>query len=158
MNIIIDDLTHPAVLALLNEHLADMHAYSPPESVHALDHDELRAPDVTFWTAWEGEELLGCGALKELDARHGEIKSMRTSRSQLRRGVAAAMLQHIVGVARERGYDRLSLETGSGGPFDAALRFYEKHGFEYCEPFADYVLDPFSRFMTRSLVDQENQE
>ena len=151
MNIIIDDLTHPAVLALLDEHLADMHAYSPPESVHALDHDELRAPDVTFWTAWDGEELLGCGALKELDARHGEIKSMRTSRSQLRKGVAAAILEHIIAVARERGYERLSLETGSGGPFEAALRFYERHGFEYCEPFADYVLDPFSRFMTREL-------
>ena len=151
MNIIIDDLTHPAVLALLNEHLADMHAYSPPESVHALDHDELRAPDVTFWTAWDGEELLGCGALKELDARHGEIKSMRTSRSQLRKGVAAAILEHIIAVARERSYERLSLETGSGGPFEAALRFYERHGFEYCEPFADYVLDPFSRFMTREL-------
>ena len=151
MNIIIDDLTHPAVLALLNEHLAEMHAYSPPESVHALDHDELRAPDVTFWTAWDGEELLGCGALKELDARHGEIKSMRTSRSQLRKGVAAAILEHIIAVARERGYERLSLETGSGGPFEAALRFYERHGFEYCEPFADYVLDPFSRFMTREL-------
>ena len=151
MNIIIDDLTHPAVLALLDEHLADMHAYSPPESVHALDHDELRAPDVTFWTAWDGEELLGCGALKELDARHGEIKSMRTSRSQLRKGVAAAILEHIIAVARERGYERLSLETGSGGPFEAALRFYERHGFDYCEPFADYVLDPFSRFMTREL-------
>ena len=157
MNIISDDLTHPAVLALLDEHLADMRAYSPPESVHALDHDELRAPDVTFWTAWEGEELLGCGALKELDATHGEIKSMRTSRSKLRKGVAAAILEHIVAVARERGYERLSLETGSGGPFDAALRFYEKHGFDYCEPFADYVLDPFSRFMTRSLVAHENQ-
>ena len=157
MNIISDDLTHPAVLALLDEHLADMHAYSPPESVHALDHDELRAPDVAFWTAWEGEELLGCGALKELDAKHGEIKSMRTSRNQLRKGVAARLLDHIVAVARERGYERLSLETGSGGPFDAALRFYEKHGFEYCEPFGDYVLDPFSRFMTLLLVDHENQ-
>ena len=151
MNIITDDVTHPAVLALLEEHLADMHAYSPPESVHALDYNELRAPDVTFWTAWDGEELLGCGALKELDATHGEIKSMRTSRNQLRKGVAAAMLGHIVDVARDRGYQRLSLETGSGGPFDAALRFYEKHGFNYCEPFADYVPDPFSRFMTREL-------
>ena len=151
MKIISDDLTHPAVLALLDEHLADMRAYSPPESVHALDHDALRADDVTFWTAWEGEELLGCGALKELDPAHGEIKSMRTSRNQLRKGIAAAMLEHIVAVARERGYERLSLETGSGGPFDAALRFYEKQGFHYCEPFADYVPDPFSRFMTREL-------
>ena len=152
-----DNLTHADVLALLDEHLRDMHASSPPESVHALDHDELRAPDVTFWTAWDGDKLLGCGALKELDPRHGEIKSMRTAKNQLRKGVAAAILDHIVSVARERGYERLSLETGSGGPFDAALRFYENQGFEYCEPFADYVLDPFSRFMTRSLVDQENQ-
>ena len=146
-----DNMTHPAVLALLDEHLSDMFASSPPGSVHALDHDKLRAPDVTFWTAWDGEQLLGCGALKELDETHGEIKSMRTSRGQLRQGVAAAILEHIVSVARQRGYKRLSLETGSGGPFDAALRFYEKHGFEYCEPFADYVLDPFSRFMTREL-------
>ena len=157
MNIIIDDLTHPAVLALLEEHLADMHAFSPPESVHALDHNELRMSNVTFWTAWDGDELLGCGALKELDATHGEIKSMRTSRRQLRRGVGAAILEHIIAVARERGYERLSLETGSGGPFEAALRFYEKHGFYYCEPFADYILDPFSRFMTRPLLDQEDQ-
>ena len=151
MNIRTDNATHAAVLALLDEHLRDMYAASPPESVHALDLSELRASDVTFWTAWDGEELLGCGALKALDAKHGEIKTMRTARKHLRKGVAAAILEHITNVARERGYERLSLETGSGGPFDAALRFYEKHGFEYCEPFADYVPDPFSRFMTRSL-------
>lgn len=152
MNIRTDNATHAAVLALLDEHLRDMYAASPPESVHALDLSELRASDVTFWTAWDGEELLGCGALKALDAKHGEIKTMRTARKHLRKGVAAAILEHITNVARERGYERLSLETGSGGPFDAALRFYEKHGFEYCEPFADYVPDPFSRFMTRSLA------
>lgn len=151
MRIITDDLTHPAVLALLDEHLRDMRAATPPESVHALDHDELRAPDVTFWTAWDGNELLGCGALKALDAKHGEIKSMRTAKNRLRSGVAAAILAHIVAVARERGYERLSLETGSGRPFDAALRFYEKQGFDYCEPFGDYVPDPFSRFMTLNL-------
>ena len=151
MNIRTDNATHAAVLALLDEHLREMYAASPPESVHALDLSELRASDVTFWTAWDGEELLGCGALKTLDAKHGEIKTMRTSRKHLRKGVAAAILEHITNVARERGYERLSLETGSGGPFDAALRFYEKHGFEYCEPFAGYVPDPFSRFMTRSL-------
>lgn len=151
MNIRTDNATHAAVLALLDEHLREMYAASPPESVHALDLSELRASDVTFWTAWDGEELLGCGALKALDAKHGEIKTMRTARKHLRKGVAAAILEHITNVARERGYERLSLETGSGGPFDAALRFYEKHGFEYCEPFADYVPDPFSRFMTRSL-------
>ena len=151
MNIRSDSATHSAVLALLDEHLREMQAATPPESVHALDHEALRAPDVSFWTAWDGDELLGCGALKELDRHHGEIKTMRTSRRHRRRGVAAAILAHIVNVARERGYRRLSLETGSGGPFDAALRFYEKHGFEYCEPFADYVPDPFSRFMTLEL-------
>lgn len=151
MNIRSDNVTHPAVIALLDEHLRDMHAASPPESVHALDYDELRANDVSFWTAWEGDELLGCGALKELDSGQGEIKTMRTSAAHLRKGVAAAMLAHIVEVARDRGYRRLSLETGSGGPFDAALRFYEQHGFQYCEPFADYRPDPFSRFMTLEL-------
>ena len=144
-------LTHPDVVALLDEHLHEMRATSPPESVHALDHDELRGPDVSFFTAWDDDELLGCGALKEIDATHGEIKSMRTVRKHLRRGVAAAILEHVIAVARERGYKRLSLETGSGGPFDAALGFYERHGFEYCEPFADYELDPFSRFMTLRL-------
>ena len=144
-------LTHPDVVALLDEHLHEMRATSPPESVHALDHDELRGPDVSFFTAWDDDELLGCGALKEIDATHGEIKSMRTVRKHLRRGVAAAILEHVIAVARERGYKRLSLETGSGGPFDAALGFYERHGFEYCEPFADYQLDPFSRFMTLRL-------
>ena len=152
-----DNLTHPAVLALIAEHLDSMYETSPPESVHALDLSELRAPDVSFFTAWVGDELLGCGALKELDKTHGEIKSMRTVRRHLRRGVAAAILEHIIAVARARGYERLSLETGSGGPFEAALRFYEGHGFEYCEPFADYSLDPFSRFMTLSLADQEDE-
>ena len=151
MKIVQDPLTHPAVLELIAEHLRSMHDSSPAESVHALDVSELRGKDVTFWTAWAGAELVGCGALKELDARHGEIKSMRTARRHLRKGVAAALLDHIIGVARARGYERLSLETGSDGPFEPALRFYEKHGFEYCEPFADYVPDPFSRFMTRSL-------
>ena len=151
LQIRIDDVTDPRVLDLLKEHLRSMYETSPPESVHALDVDELRAPDLTFWTAWDGDDLLGCGALKELDGRHGEIKSMRTAAMHLRKGVAAALLEHIISVARERGYTRVSLETGSGGPFDAALRFYENHGFDYCEPFADYKLDPFSRFMTRQL-------
>lgn len=154
MHIKTNNLTHPAVIALLDEHLQHMRSTSPPESVHALDHDELRAPEVTFWTAWDGDELLGCGALKALDATHGEIKSMRTARKHLRKGVAAEILEHIITVARERGYERLSLETGSGGPFEAALRFYERHGFEYCEPFADYTLDPFSRFMSLRLANQ----
>jgi putative acetyltransferase len=152
MDIRPDNLTDPAVLDLIAEHLRAMHATSPPESVHALGIAELQSDDVTFWTAWDGQELLGCGALKELDARHGEIKSMRTVAGNQRRGVASAILEHTVAEARARGYERLSLETGSGGPFRAALAFYERHGFEYCEPFADYVPDPFSRFMTRRLL------
>jgi putative acetyltransferase len=152
MKIVTDNLTHPAVLDLIGEHLQSMHDSSPPESVHALDVSELRGDDVTFWTAWDDGELLGCGALKELDGKHGEIKSMRTVTRHLRKGVATALLEHIIDVARARGYERVSLETGSDGPFEGALRFYERHGFEYCEPFADYVLDPFSRFMTRQLT------
>lgn len=142
-----DKLTHPAVLQLIEEHLRSMYDTSPPESVHALDLAELQDASVTLYTAWEGDELLGCGALKELDGSHGEIKTMRTAGAHLRTGVAAAILEHIIAQARSRSYTRLSLETGSGGPFEAALRFYEKHGFEFCEPFADYVPDPFSRFM-----------
>ena len=152
MRITRDNLTHPAVLDLIREHLEGMHANTPPESVHALDISELQAPDVSFWTAWDGEELLGCGALQEIDATHGEIKSMRTVAGFLRRGVAEAILERIIAVARERGYARLSLETGADGAFEAALRFYEKHGFEYCEPFADYKPDPLSRFVTRLLT------
>jgi putative acetyltransferase len=151
LKIVTDNLTHPAVLALIEEHVRGMYSTSPETSVHTLDISELQSDDITVWTAWEDEDLLGCGALKELDAEHGEIKSMRTATAHLRKGVAAAILEHMIAVARGRGYQRLSLETGSGGPFDAALRFYENHGFEYCEPFADYVLDPFSRFMTLRL-------
>ena len=144
-------LQDPDVIALLREHLQGMADHSPPESIHALDVEGLKAPGITFWTVRDGDEVLGCIALKRLDARHGEIKSMRTVARHLRRGVAEAILERIVEVARERGYTRLSLETGADGPFEAALRFYEKHGFEYCEPFADYKPDPLSRFMTRLL-------
>lgn len=151
MRIIEDDLAGTAVLALLREHLDGMARHSPPESIHALDVYALRADDITFWTAWEDAELLGCGALKELDARHGEIKSMRTARSHLRRGVAAGILSHLIAAARARGYCRLSLETGSGEAFAPAALLYAKFGFDYCGPFGDYGPDPFSRFMTLSL-------
>ncbi len=151
MKIITDDPGRSPVRELLEAHLAGMHDATPPESVHALDIDGLRAPEITFWTVWDGEELLGCGALKELDDTHGEIKSMRTADEHLGKGVASHLMDNLLDVARERGYTRLSLETGSGGPFEAALRFYEKYGFEYCGPFADYKPDPFSRFMTLSL-------
>src|ERR1700712_733363 len=113
MQIEIDDLSRPVIHALLNEHLQSMHQLSPPESVHALDLAKLRQPDITFWSAWDGSVLLGCGALKELGNRHGEVKAMRTPNATRRRGAGRAILQRVVEVARSRGYERLSLETGS---------------------------------------------
>ncbi len=151
MRIELDDLTHPAVHALLAEHLSNMHQLSPPESVHALDLAALRQADITFWCAWEGAELLGCGALKELSPSHGEVKSMRTARAHLRNGVARAILGRIIEEARRRRYERLSLETGSLAAFQPAQRLYASFGFTYCGPFADYVEDPNSVFMTRTL-------
>lgn len=146
-----DDLRGPEIARLIRQHLAHMHEVSPPESIHALDLDKLRGPDVTFWSAWDGAELLGCGALKELDPRHGEVKSMRTAAPHLRKGIAARMLQHIMDEAARRGYTRLSLETGSEPAFDPARALYARHGFEYCGPFANYTDDPNSVFMTRSV-------
>lgn len=148
MRIELDDLRRPEVHALLAEHLANMHELSPAESVHALDLSALRAPDLTFWTAWEDQTLLGCGALQELDPTHGEVKSMRTPRALRRRGAGRAVLQHLLEEARRRGYARLSLETGTAAPFEAAHRLYESFGFTRCGPFGDYVLDPHSVFMT----------
>ena len=136
---------------LLQEHLRGMARLSPPESVHALDIEALRRPEITFWTVWEGGELLGCGALKELDPRHGEIKSMRTSASHLRKGVARRLVDHILAEARRRGYGRISLETGSMEAFEPARNLYASFGFTYCGPFADYVEDPYSVFMTREV-------
>lgn len=147
-----DDLTAPAVLDLLRLHLDGMEDESPPESVHALGAEALRGGDVSFWCAWDGDRLLGFGALKELDPGHGEIKSMRTAPGALRRGVGAAMLAHIVAEARARGYERLSLETGSTPAFDAAIALYAGFGFAPCAAFAGYCDDdPFSRFMTLTL-------
>jgi len=151
MQILPDDLTHPAIHALLEEHLRNMYEISPPESVHALDLGKLRHPSISFWAAWEGDELLGCGALKELDATHGEIKSMRTPAAARRRGAGRAMLTHIVAVARSRGYQRLSLETGPAPAFQAAQTLYESFGFTRCGPFANYGEDPHSVFMTLRL-------
>jgi putative acetyltransferase len=146
-----DDLSGPEIRALLEEHLRSMHSLSPPESVHALDLDGLRRPEITFWTAWSAGELLGCGALKTLDAAHGEIKSMRTASAHRRRGVARAMLAHIVDEARRRSLRRLSLETGAQPAFAPARRLYESAGFGYCGPFEGYTEDPNSVFMTRIL-------
>lgn len=142
-------LDDPRVMALLNVHFQGMLANSPKDSCHFLDLSGLRAPGVTFWTAWDGEDLLGCGALKQLDAGHGEVKSMRTAAEHLRRGTGAALVSHILKVARERGYKRLSLETGSGAAFDAAHALYRQFGFTECGPFGDYKEDPFSRFFSR---------
>lgn len=149
LDIRVDDLRGPEIRALLEEHLRHMHAISPPESVHALDLENLRHPGISFWTAWAGSELLGCGALKELDPTHGEIKSMRTASGHQRKGIARAVLQHILAEARARSYRRVSLETGSQPEFLAARRLYESVGFAYCSPFASYVEDPNSVFMTR---------
>ncbi|HET9131525.1 MAG TPA: GNAT family N-acetyltransferase, partial [Terriglobia bacterium] len=125
--------------------------HSPPESVHALDIESLRKPEITFWTIWQESELMGCGALKQLDSSHGEIKSMRTAAAHLRKGVATAMMVHILAEARRRSYRRLSLETGSADVFAPARSLYTRFGFRFCSPFADYVEDPFSVFMTREL-------
>lgn len=147
-----DDLTSAAIRGLLEEHLRDMHALSPPESVHALDLAALRRPEITFWAAWEDDQLLGCGALKQLDLTHGEIKSMRTAVAYRGRGVGRAMLVHIVAEARRRAYHRLSLETGSMDAFAPARRLYESFGFHRCGPFADYAEDPNSVFMSHELA------
>lgn len=152
MEIVLDDLRGPEVAAFLAEHIEDMKAVSPrPESKHALDLEGLRAPDITFWTVWHDGLLVGCGALKELDDRTAEIKSMRTSSSLRRQGVASALLDHLLEVARQRGYRSVSLETGSYEFFAAARALYEKFGFEYCAPFAQYEEDPFSVFLTKRL-------
>lgn len=147
----VDDLTRPAVHALLDEHLQNMRRLSPPESVHALDIDKLRLPDITFWTAWRGGDLLGCGALKEIDRTQGEVKSMRTPQASRRQGAAKAVLAHVVAVARARGYERLWLETGAMAAFVPARMLYESFGFTDCGPFAGYSDDPNSHFMTLRL-------
>ena len=151
MDIRVDDLRGPEIRALLEDHLAEMHRNSPPESVHALDLDGLRKPGITFWTAWNGDRLMGCGALKELERAHGEVKSMRTAPAYRRQGVAKAMLTHIVREAEQRKYHRLSLETGSMETFLPARELYESFGFSYCPPFGDYTQDPNSVFLTRVL-------
>ncbi len=128
-----------------------MRQITPPESIHALPIEGLRTPEVAFWSAWENGELLGCAALKELDAGHGEIKSMRTSSRHRRKGVARRLLDHIVDEAARRGYSRLSLETGAMEAFEPARQLYARAGFTLCAPFADYVEDPNSVFMTKAL-------
>jgi putative acetyltransferase len=149
--IVEDDPGRPEVAALLQRHLAAMAKHSPPESCHALDVDGLRSPEITFWSVWDGAELAGCGALKELDPTHGEIKSMHTAPMHLRKGVASSLLGHMIAEARGRGYLRLSLETGSMDAYEPARSLYARFGFEVCGPFAGYVVDRHSVFMTRRL-------
>ncbi|ELA7368116.1 GNAT family N-acetyltransferase [Vibrio parahaemolyticus] len=154
MEIKVDDLSGGEVIKLLEEHLADMYATSPAESVHALDVEALKSPDITFFSGWVNGELQGCLAIKQLTPRHVELKSMRTSNSSRKSGVATKLLTHALNTALDKGYRKVSLETGTQQFFQPARNLYEKFGFTYCEPFADYELDPHSHFMTRELVEK----
>jgi putative acetyltransferase len=146
-----DDLTGEKIADLLREHLEHMYEITPPQSVYALDLEALRSPDITFFSAWEAEELLGCGALKQLDLRTGEIKSMRTAKAHRRRGVASKILEHIIKEAQRRGYEYLNLQTGSLPAFAPAQALYTKYGFKYRDSFGDYDNDPNSVFMAKKL-------
>ena len=151
MEIRIDDLLGPEIAMLLNEHLQDMYATSPPESVHALDLSKLRRPEITFWTVWDDGQLAGCGAIKQLSQTHAEIKSMRVANAHRRKGVAAKLLQHMLAFAQAKGYQKLSLETGTMDFFAPARRLYSRFDFQVGEKFADYPLDPHSLFMHKYL-------
>lgn len=151
MEIKIDDLSGSEIAEFLTEHLRSLAEVSPPESCHALNLGELRRPEITFWSVWDGPKVVGCGALKHLDAAHGEVKSMRTAKTCLRQGVASLVLKAIIAEAKRRGYRRLSLETGSMEFFEPAHRLYGKFGFTPCPPFAGYVADPNSLFMSKEL-------
>ena len=157
MHIEIDDLTRLQVRKLLEEHLANMHELSPPEQAFALDLTKLRAPDITFWTVWNEGILLGCGALKELSPTHGEIKSMRTPLAARGNGAGRAVLEHIIMVARQRGYTRLSLETGTHAAFEPAHSLYRSKGFVESGAFGSYNLNPHNVFMALELVGDSDQ-
>lgn len=150
MRIAIDDVRHPALIALLQAHVADLARHSPAGSCHALDVEALRKPEVTFWSAWDGDAPMGCGALQDLGQGQGEVKSMRTADAYLRRGVAAALLQVVLDAARARGYAQVSLETGAGPAFAPAHALYRRFGFAPCGPFGSYRADPYSTFMARA--------
>lgn len=154
LQVIPGDLADPRVVDLIREHLQGMHASSPPGSVYALDLSGLQTPDISLFTAWQGEALLGCAALKQLDARSGEIKSMRTAAAHLRKGAAARLLEHLLALARSRGYRRVSLETGTGAPFEPALSLYARYGFEVGAPFGGYTPTTFNRFLHLALDDR----
>lgn len=152
------DLNDSRVTALLQTHLTRARAETAPGSAHALDLTELQSPEISFWTIWDDKTLVGFGALKRLSADHGEVKSMHTVESMRRKGVGAAMLRHIIAVARSRGMSRLSLETGSWAYFRPARAFYQSHGFIECAPFANYVPDPNSVFMSLDLTKRPIRE
>lgn len=156
MRIEIDDVTRPQVLALLEEHLREMHTLSPPEHVFAFDAGRLRAPGVALWTAWDGDTLLGCIALKELSSTQGELKSMRTASHARRTGAGRALLAHTIAVARDRGYRELLLETGRHPAFGPAQTLYRSAGFRACGPFSDYVENGNSVFMVLHLARDED--
>jgi putative acetyltransferase len=146
-----DDLTGPAIVGLLESHLENMKEVTPPESVHALAVEGLRSPEITVWSVWDGDGLLGCGALKVLGPQSGEIKAMRTADAHRNKGVGSRVLEHIIAEAQRRGYSHLYLETGASADFAAAQRLYRRYGFEYRGPFGDYVEDPNSVFMAKGL-------
>lgn len=152
MSIRVDDLSGPEIAAFLEEHIREMRSVSPPESKHALDLAGLRKPEITFWTLWFEERIAGCCALRQLDAQHGEIKSMRTAVESRRQGFGARLIEHLLQEARARSYRRLSLETGATEFFEPARRLYRKFGFEICGPFSTYKEDPNSVFLTRILA------
>ena len=151
LTITLDDLSGASIIALLEKHLADMQATSPPESKHALDLEALKSPSIKFWTIWDDNQLAGCAAYKKLDATHAEIKSMRTAASYKNKGIASTLLLHLIKNAQLEGYQHLSLETGSMAYFKPARSLYKKYGFTYCEPFSNYAADPNRKFMSLTL-------
>jgi len=151
VRIVVDDLSGPAIAEFLAEHVRQMRTITPLESKYALDLDGLRRPEITFWSVLDGGVPVGCGAIKRLDAGHAELKSMRTAPRRQRSGIASLLLEHILAEARRMGFARLSLETGTDEFFLPARKLYEKFGFDYCEPFADYRPGPHNTFMTRAL-------
>ena len=151
LRIVADDLSGKAIGALIAFHRSEMQRWSPPENVHAMPRERLAQPDISFYSAWQGDELAACGALKQLAPDHGELKSMRVAPSFLRQGMGEAILIHLIAAARMRGYTRLSLETGQSAEFRAAQALYAKHGFARCAPFGEYLDDNFSLCMSRTL-------
>ena len=148
MQIVLDDLTSIEIMEFLKEHLFEVSLYLPPESIHVIDIGSLQKPNITFWSIWDKSRIVGCGALKELNPKHAEIKSMRIALTHRKKGVASRLLKYIIDEARKRNYSQLSVETGSMDAFLPARRLYMKHGFQYCEPFGEYIEDPNSVFMT----------